>query len=282
MTVAVVVPFQPTDEHRDRALAHISDHYATHHPTYELIRGDLPEWAPWSKGAAVNLAIESTDADVLVLADADSYVDPPVLADAVRLVEVGAARWVVPHRLVHRLSEDATADVLAGGRARLTDLARRKYIGLAGGGIVVLTRTAYETVGGIDPRFLGWGGEDITFGWALSTLVGQHTRLTSPLVHLWHPHPAPNLRGSEESEALVAEYRAARGVPRLMRAVIAGQPAPPAEQLAEPVTFRSLRAKRVVRVGPARVPFIDGLHTTTDADVAEALRVADRVEEVTA
>ncbi len=280
MTVAVVVPYQPTDEHRARARTFILDHYRQHHPTWELIEGNLPEWVPWSKGAALNVAIETTDADVLVLADADSFIDPHVVADAVRLVEVGAARWVVPHRLVHRLTEEATTAVYAGHRPRLAEVVRRHYTGLAGGGIVVLTRTAYDTVGGIDPRFLGWGGEDLTFGWALGTLVGPHTRLTAPLVHLWHPHPAPNLRGSLESEALVAEYRAARGVPRLMRAVIAGEPAPAPIVLDRPASFRS--AKRVVRCGPLRIQFTNGLLTTTDGDTVDALRLSNRAEEVTA
>ncbi len=201
------------------------------------------------------------------------------LVDATHRAARGFARWVVPHGSVHRLTEEATAAVLAGRGADLTKVVRRRYQGPAGGGIVVCTREAYDTVGGIDARFLGWGGEDLSFGWALDTLVGQHERIGVPLVHLWHPHPAPNLRGSPEAEALVAQYRAARGVPRLMRAVIAGTEPEPPTVVDHPVTFRCRRPRRAIRVGPHQVQIRGGIAETVDGDVVEALRLHPEFDE---
>ena len=63
--------------------------------------------------------------------------------------------------------------------------------------------------GGVDPRYQGWGGEDLSFGWVLAVTVGRQQRLGAELIHLWHPHPAPDLRGSLESEELVARYQGA-------------------------------------------------------------------------
>lgn len=216
--VAVLIPTGgATCEWRDRALAYVVDHYRRNHPAWEIHLGHHDE--PWSKGAAIADALERTDARMLVLADADSFVAPEHLAAAVEAATRDG--WAMPHAMVHRLSQRATERLYAGGPLDLDDLARGAYRGVKGGGIVAITRTAYDTVGGIDPRFVGWGGEDLALNWALTALVNGGARVPGDLVHLWHPHPAPDLRGSEASEALLARYTAARKDPAAMRAILA-------------------------------------------------------------
>lgn len=216
--VAVLIPTGGTEcPWRARALEYVIDHYRTNHRGWEIHLGEHPE--PWSKGAAVADAYRQTDARMLVLADADSFVAPDVLSAAVAAATVDG--WAMPHAMVHRLSQRATERLYAGGPIDLDDLARGAYRGVKGGGIVAITRDAYETVGGIDPRFVGWGGEDIAFNWALTALINGGARMAGDLVHLWHPHPAPDLRGSAESEALLARYTAARKDPGAMRAIVA-------------------------------------------------------------
>lgn len=220
-TVSVLIPFggQACD-HRRLAFEWVTDRYRRAHPDWELVVGECAE--PWSKGAAVADAHSRSTGEILVIADADSFVDAVALADLV--AEVGSGVWGMPHGRVCRLSEDTTTAVYAGKalprKLRWTDLARPAYPGVIGGGIVVLTRAAYLDVGGIDPRYLGWGGEDLSFGWALHALVSPPLRKQADLIHLWHPHPAPDLRGSPESEALVARYKAARRNPQMMREVL--------------------------------------------------------------
>lgn len=139
---------------------------------------------------------------------------------------------------------------------------------------------AYHAAGGVDRRFEGWGGEDLAFGWALETLVGPAHRLDGILVHLWHPHPAPDLRGSAESEELVARYAAARGVRRRMTAVISGDPWTRAEPLDEPVEFAMRANRRSVRLPCGQiVRFSDGRYSTADPDEVEQLRRIDIIAE---
>lgn len=214
---AILVPYADQGcEWRRRAWEYVQAHYATNHPDWPVIVGSCG--GPWSKGAALADAFARCDADLLVIADADSFVDPDVLRKAAARAEQFG--WCVPHGQVKRLSQEATEAVYAGGSHRRGRLVRRTYHGPSGGGIVVLTREAWETVGGVDERYEGWGGEDVSFGWALHALVGAGSRIGAPLYHLWHPHPAPNLRGSPVSEALVAQYRAARRDPEHMRALV--------------------------------------------------------------
>ena len=64
----------------------------------------------------------------------------------------------------------------------------------------------------LDPRFVGWGGEDLAWGYALTTLAGEPWRSDEPLYHLWHPTPARQSRklGSSENERVRRLYREAR------------------------------------------------------------------------
>lgn len=215
--ISVVVPYRSECPWRARAWSWIRDRYLDLHPSWELIEATCDGEA-WSKGAAVADGVEHATGDRLVIADADSFVDVETMDLAVQLLDTHP--WIVPHRRVRRLARKATEAVFAGAPPNPQRLCRSVYTGVIGGGITVLRRSAYEEAGGIDTRFAGWGGEDISFGWALETLVGPPERLTADLFHLWHPHAAPRLRGSPESEALAGRYRRARNDPVAMRQLV--------------------------------------------------------------
>jgi hypothetical protein len=86
----------------------------------------------------------------------------------------------------------------------------------------VLSRAAYEESGGIDPRFSGFGGDDISWARALDTLVGPCVAGDAPMWHLFHPRSfrrAGN-RGSAENEALAARYGDAAGDVIAMRKLV--------------------------------------------------------------
>jgi hypothetical protein len=218
--VSVLVPYASDDEHRQAARRYVLAWYSRHHPGWEIIEGDCA--GEWSKGRALADAAARATHDILVLADADSVVPADTLVDAAARVAGGAA-WVMPHRKVYRLSQAHTDRVYAGAEPQPRDTCRPPYIGVTGGGITVVSRATWDTVGGIDPRFVGWGGEDIAFGWALETLCGAGVHLAAPLFHLWHHQEAQgdHRRGSSDSEALAGRYRRARNQPDVMRALIA-------------------------------------------------------------
>lgn len=219
MGVTVVVPFRP-DPHREAAWRYVRDCYPRQ---WEVTAADCA--GPWAKGRAVANALEAATGDVLVIADADLIVRPDDLRAAVVALE--RAAWVIPHRYVFRLNERATARVLAGGLDPFAplprwSLARAPRVGPPGGGFVVVRRADFERAGGIDPRFVGWGGEDISLARALDTLAGAHVRLEADAFHLWHKPMVrePGNRASPASERLAALYLEADGKPDAMRAVI--------------------------------------------------------------
>jgi hypothetical protein len=218
--VTVVIPWASTgDPHRDRAFERVKTWWGRlaredRSRRWRVIVADTTGVTPWVKAAAVNAGAALTTDGVLIVADADVWTNG--VSDALDAVSSGAARWAVPHLLVHRLDEASTravldTDVLGGV------LCRRPYGGVAGGGIVVLRREDYNMVP-LDPRFLGWGQEDQAWGTALTGILGPPWRGSATLWHLWH-EPQPKMtpsRGSKDGWTLVSRYwRAAKNPPAL-------------------------------------------------------------------
>lgn len=219
MSVTVVVPFAGDCSHRIRALRYVLARYAREFPDWRVVIGH--GGSPWVKANAITPAIEATHSDLIVVADADCWSDG--IASAVRAVICGAAEWAMPHRMVHRLTEGATAAFFDG--QTLDEYTRRPYEGKDAGGILVAPRETLLATPP-DPRFVGWGQEDESWGLALTTLHGECWRGDHTLTHLWHP-PAPKLSsgprgnwGSMESRRLFKRYRHASGSPDAMAQLI--------------------------------------------------------------
>ena len=164
-------------------------------------------------------AVEASDADIVVVADADVWCDGT--ERAVYAIATGQANWGMPHKRVHRLDQAGTSAVYAGQPWKGQPLDQRPYDGVWGGGIVVGRR---ETLldAPLDGRFKSWGQEDQSWALALHTLAGQGWRGTADLIHLWHP-PQPRLtraRGSTESWQLYRRYCKARNDPAALRRLV--------------------------------------------------------------
>lgn len=197
---------------------------------WEYVRARLPERhvvadsdsRPWCKARAVALCLDAAPrSDVLIVHDADVVADSYALQHAVQQCEAGMA-WAIPHSEVRRLSRDSTRLVLDGRPlSPVLPLARHPYLGVEGGGVTVVRSDVYEACP-LDPRFVGWGGEDEAWGWALHALYGPPWRSQQPLWHLWH-EPAAN-RGrhasTRDGQILWAEYRRARRAPDRMRELV--------------------------------------------------------------
>lgn len=216
MSVAVLVPWRDVGcPHRSRALAWVLSRLGEH--GYTVVVG-RHESGGWCKAAAVADALSQTDADTLIVHDADVWTDG--LSEATQRVQEGGA-WAVPHRGLHRLTEAATERYVAGETLDGLQLAERAYLGLEGGGVTVVRRDVFEACP-IDPRFVGWGGEDESFGFALKCLYGPAWRGKSAMAHLWHPPQRRTTRsfGSLESRELRKRYAKARFDPSAMQSLV--------------------------------------------------------------
>jgi hypothetical protein len=245
----VVIPFRSDDPSRVAAFEWVREHYFRHHPTWRVVVASH-DGAEFNKPAALNRAISQIPGGdrVLVIADADSFVDPGRLQQA-----VDAARhhpWVVVHDRTERLTEESTSALYAGADvARLEST--RPYGACPGGGVFAIRRNAWNTVGGMDERFGTWGSEDQAFGRAADVILGDHLLLPGPLWHLWHK-PWPR-RGSLEqvrNRGVLRDYWRAR-TPEQMRAVMRpGTPLPIVIPGGKMISFRHRATGKVVNVPP--------------------------------
>jgi hypothetical protein len=202
--VELIIPWHKGCPHREQALQWVFKRL-DRNVTLPLGRD------PWIKALAVMPAVKHSDASIVVIHDADVFTDG--LALAIQAVADGAP-WAQPHRKVHRLTEAATAAVLEGADWHAQQLEQPPYLAsvrCGAGGIMVAKREVLLDIP-LDPRFIGWGQEDVSHDLALTTLVGQPWRGEADLVHLWHP-PQPRLSrrvGSQTSWDLFCRYHEAR------------------------------------------------------------------------
>lgn len=204
MSVSVLVPRAGACPYRQRAWEHVRSLYEG----FEVVEG----WGDanhWVKADAVAEALSRATGDILVIADSDVWTDH--LHEVIEAVQSGKYEWGSPHRHVWRLTEQGTAQFIAGEREDCdTEEIHEAWLG---GGIVVVTRDAYERAP-FDPRFVGWGGEDKAWSSALWTMAGRPFLLKRPLWHLWHPpQPRPSRYDmNDANEDLLRRYLVNRKV----------------------------------------------------------------------
>lgn len=175
-----MIPWRPGDARRETLWDWCRPEYeALGHPVFT---GDSQ--GPWGRAGAVNAASEAAgDWDLALIGDADTVPDAGSIRRALAWVgdTGGAAR---PHDERWMLTREGTLAFMRRGKEALrpAHFARQ----WAGGGLLVLTRDAWEAVGGMDSSMVGWGHEDSLFSLALLT-KSRWDRLPGDAHHLWHP-----------------------------------------------------------------------------------------------
>lgn len=210
----VLIPYRPDEGPRDRHLAWVLQQWREQ----GLVQGayvGMHKKGLWNKAKAVAKALAHSQADVVVIADADVWMPKQLhLAKAIEHVADNGG-WAMPHHYVHRLTEEASELYKDDPSLNHKKLGhdRVAYGGMIGGGMFVIRRTDYLKVGGLDPAFEGHTGEDEALGYLLSTLLGYPWRGRGDLVHLWHPaQPTkhdPQVRAHNEKR--LQQYKMARG-----------------------------------------------------------------------
>lgn len=220
--VSVLIPYQSDQGGpRDAALRWALDFYSRTMPGIEVCIGEV-SGNPFSRSKAINRAARQATRDVFMIADCDIVYDPNLVLETISYVN--DRQWVIPFSRILRLPEDISQMILSqtadwpiptilGNR----DENSAYYLG----GLNALKRNAFDAVGGYDERFIGWGGEDEAFAYAMDTLIGTHVRLDGEMVHFWHPFVGPEGNPHYETNyALYKQYKEARGDVQSMRKLI--------------------------------------------------------------
>jgi len=245
--ISLLVPFRDDHEHRTRVWAWLRQYWEANLDSVEIVMGHDSGY-PFSKATAVNEAASRARGRTFVILDADAYLDAQELqglADRLDAARKASERqWFMPYNRLYRLNRPFTLDLLdtdptlpyqipSPPPAEDLDskLDAASYGHRYGAMMQVMPREAFFHVGGMDPRFRGWGSEDASFLRALDTLWGHHEVATNDIAHLWHSRPgngtATNARHWVGQDAtlgppnsrLAQRHSQATGEPGAMRAI---------------------------------------------------------------
>ncbi|MDH6423397.1 galactosyltransferase-related protein [Aurantimicrobium minutum] len=209
MTFVAIVPFRNDSAGIRRANAEavlnwlsglgisvlLSEHSAQ--PDSELIVPDgvrrihTPSSEAFNKAQACNAGFKNTTEDAIALVDADTVMNSRVFIAALKRVaakdEVIRPFGSLTDLTVTETEKYLTTQELPVSADTQRDDRRSGDVIPMCGGIVILTRERYFSVGGFDERFRGWGGEDDAFGYALARSGATIMIVKAePAYHLWH------------------------------------------------------------------------------------------------
>jgi hypothetical protein len=245
--ISLLVPFKGDDGVRSANWDWLRRYWAHELPGAEIVMG-RDSGTPFCKTAAVNDADKRAHGDVFVILDADCYItgeQVQAAADAIRAARKRNERlWLIPYRKLFRLTGLASCQVRLSNPADPLRFSVPPPQGCVEGThasghghwyaamIQIMPREAFEAVGGMDERFRGWGGEDVSFMFALDTLWGKHKTLPGQVLHLWHPTISGDWKftrqwegqdHAEQNDWLSGKYERAFGDVAAMRSLQKGK-----------------------------------------------------------
>lgn len=242
--ISLLIPFSSTDPERIRNFRWLLEYWECELPDAEIVIG-RSNGRIFCKNEAFNDAASRAKGDILVLLDADAYLDGKVIKRCankiVKELEKGNRLWYVPYRQLFRLTECITQDIITSCPCEplrlpcppsldcVTENGHKsryghRYAAMA----TIIPKEALDAIGCFDERFKGWGGEDIALLRALDTLWGKHKTTNNCIFHLWHAFIGDdyktrrwkNQRGGGSNDKLANEYNRARRQPFKMRKLV--------------------------------------------------------------
>lgn len=219
--ISVLMPWRESSPERRRVFEWVTARLSFLLPGHQLCLGDSGH-DQFNRGASINRAFEEATGDMLLISDADTVFNYFTVETA---IDLAAERsWVLPYTEYLNLDAETTQRLLGsvpdvdideakvGTDHRLTDSVS---------GLIVLSRPAFEQVGGFDEKFRSWGYEDRAFESAANTLVGPCSRLIDCCFHLDHPTTARFEQPQIEFNRLRAqEYKRLEGNHQAMRQLV--------------------------------------------------------------
>jgi hypothetical protein len=116
---------------------------------------------------------------------------------------------VVAHDARVMISEAGTKRILKGFRGQWDQRGMYERIWYDSvSSAVAVRRELWESVGGFDEKFVGWGREDSAFQMSCEAEAGPFLRVSGSTFHLWHAHAPEGARTSPLRQANEKRYEA--------------------------------------------------------------------------
>jgi hypothetical protein len=141
---------------------------------------------PFNRCACLNLGARVARYDILLFSDCDILLFPVnILNSAKKLTQYDVVK---PFRVLLEIDY---------GPGRLASFA---------GGSVMFKRGIFESIGGWDTRFLGWGGEDNAMDIVLNSMFNTYILPDSYAIHIAHPRQPIDNEIYKSNCKLLEEY----------------------------------------------------------------------------
>lgn len=227
--ISVLAPFRETgDGWRTKVWGWVRARLEEDLPGIEIIECTDDGVDPFNKCMAVNRGAEVATGDVLYILDTDCYCPGRSVVAAYERLDRND--WARPWRRKLKLGERATVAIISTGLSAWDRKADppEHINSFWCSPPLMLSRSTFEDVGGMDERYRGWGGEDTAFGRALwKSGHGFASNGADDCIHLWHPRLGDYGRdrwagqeSTKSNEHLDREYNAAHSREQI-RALIA-------------------------------------------------------------
>ncbi|MFA5207185.1 MAG: galactosyltransferase-related protein [Candidatus Paceibacterota bacterium] len=206
--IDIVIPHSNIDEYRKRNLFFIVKYYKEYLPDSNIIiveqntETDINEIKDligthlklkiteqlFCKSYLLNEGYNGNKNKYVFFIDTDCVVDKNILLSINNLLNILDRKIILPYnKPVFNLDENQTVQFINNHKSFNNfdlNLIRRNC--QSNGGVVMISSDNYYKIGGHDPRFIGWGGEDDAFYVKAIKTIGV-VRLNSDLFHLNHP-----------------------------------------------------------------------------------------------
>jgi GT2 family glycosyltransferase len=222
--LSILLPHDPGDPRRDRIVAWLEKRWRHYFPQAQIL---VAGTGRRNRAANRNALARQATGQVLAFLDADCLLATEAVRQAFSAAQDG--QTVAKFGTVAWIGERATRRILAGNPRRTCPVeagdrvrAGQRLPGLAW----FVSRETFDSLGGFDERFQGWGGEDNAFTYAAEALASL-TWLPLTAYHLNHGagEAANKMAGNTAPEyaanqQLAAQYKAARHDPEAMGELI--------------------------------------------------------------
>lgn len=172
----------------------------------------------FTRARAINKAAErATKADVLIITDVDM-----VLADPYRALEAAEIAhanycYVCTFTEMWPITQEGTRRLQHGQRPLKRHI--QEKVALIWGAPAAVPRRLFDRVGGMDPRFYGYGHEDLAFLYVTDAYGSGKQRVPGIAYHQWHDENTYK-HWNIQNATLASRYKDALGNKRKLRAII--------------------------------------------------------------
>lgn len=176
----IVMPWRPSmSGARTNNMMFTKQYYESH--GYEVLLSDSRH-KTFNRSAARNRGVKKASGEIVVLIDADFYVNMDLLRQAIRSAKSYPNQFK-PFSKINRLSKQQSKSMISGNPTPY----QGAYSYLCMGGAFVLNRDSWNLVKGFDEDFKDWGCEDAAFQIITDRHLGPKQMLEGEAIDLWHP-----------------------------------------------------------------------------------------------